>query len=186
MAAQPRFFDRVFDGLVTVDSRVWPGIFFGVIGLYTFAVVLQSTSYSEAARLFPIVIGVPLLGLIALKLLMTVFDDRNWFASTELFDFDDRFDHVGVAAVEAAVRYQREAEMIIWLVGLSVFLWVFGFILTLIVFLFTFVFIYERDVLRAAIVSAVTVGFVYFFFIRLLGASVYTGAINLGLPGPLP
>lgn len=186
MVAQPRTVDRAFDRLVDVDSRVWPGIYFGSIGLYTLAVVIEATGYSESARLFPLVIGVPFLGMIVLKLALIALEDRELFASSELFDFEDRFDVVVGAEVEPRIRIQREATMMLWLAGLSLFLWAFGFILTLIVFLFVFVYVYERGLLRAIVASLVTVGFVYFFFIRLLGATVYTGAVTLGLPGPLP
>lgn len=186
MAAQARYVDPIFDRIVAVDARVWPGVFFGAVGLYTLAVVLKATEYSEAARLFPLVIGVPFLGMIVVKLALVALADRELFAASELFDFDEEFEPVFASDVPPGVRYRREAVMMLWLVALSAFLWAFGFLATLLAFLFVFVSVYERDPVRAAVASLVTTGFVYFFFIELLGAVVYAGAVTLGLPGPLP
>lgn len=183
MSVTRRSVDRVFARFADVDSRLWAGIFFGFIGLYTLAVVIESLSYSSAARLFPLVVGIPFLGLIALKLVLIVLRDRTLFESMAVFDFGEELEQTSGTEVDPAVRYRREFVMILWLVGLSAFLWAFGFYPALVVFLFTFVTIYERNLVRGTLVTIGTFGFVYLFFTVLLGAILYEGAYTIVLPG---
>lgn len=183
MSVARRRIDAAFERLAGVDSRFWSGLFFGLIGLYTLAVVLEATTYGSAARLFPIVVGVPFLGLVALKLLLLAAGDRLDLESTELFEVRERFEHSDEVDVPAAVRYRRELEMALWLAGLTLVLWAVGFLLALVVFLFTFIAVYERDLLRAGLAAGATYAFVYGFFVELLGASVYGGVVALGIPG---
>lgn len=186
MSGSRRYVDRTFEVLVDVDDRLWPGIFFGGVGLYTLAVVFKSLGYSPDARLFPLVIGVPFLGLVVLQLALLLFEDRLDLESATIFDLEDRFDVVSTEDVEPAIRYRREFGMFVWLAGVTVLLWAVGFLPTLAAFLFSFVWYYERDLVRAAIVTAITYGFVYGFFIRLLGAPIYRGALAVGFSGLLP
>ena len=183
MSVSRRSVDRIFARFADVDSRLWAGIFFGILGLYTLAVVVESLSYSSAAQLFPLVIGVPFLGLIALKLVLLVLRDRALFESMSVFDFDEELEQISETEIAPAVRYRREFVMILWLVGLSALLWAFGFYPALVVFLFTFVTIYEHNLVRGALVTLGTFGFVYLFFTVLLGAILYEGAYTIVLPG---
>lgn len=183
MSATRRSLDLAFERLAAVDSRLWAGVFFGVVGLYTLAVVIEVTSYSSDARLFPLLVGIPLLGLIAMKLALLLVGDRLHLESMELFDIDEDLGGAVGADVAPGIRYRREFVMILWLVGLSAFLWAFGFLPALLVFLLTFVVTYERSLARAAVVALGTFAFVYLFFIRLLGATIYGGVFTIGIPG---
>lgn len=182
MSAPRRFGDQVFARVVDIDRRLWPGIFFGVVGLYVLAVVYEATGYSEDARLFPIVIGLPLLGMILLKLGLLAFEDRLGLESVALFDLDDEFKGIIRREVDPAVRYRREFAMLLWLVALSFLVWAVGFLLSLLLFVLSFILVYERDPLRAVVTAVATYGIVYLFFVELLGAAVYRGAYPIDLP----
>lgn len=182
MSALRRFGDRFFARVVAIDRRLWPGIFFTFVSLYVIAVVLEAVTYSESARLFPIVVGIPLLIIIGLKLVLLAAGNRLDLESIALFDFDDEFEGVIRRQVEPAVRYRREFAMLLWLVALSALVWAFGFLLSLLVFVLSFILVYERDPVRAVVTAALTYGIVYFFFVELLGAAVYRGAYPIDLP----
>lgn len=182
MAASRRSVDDAFAWLVGIDKRLWPAIFFGVVGLYTIAVIYEASGYSAAARLFPIVIGVPFMGLIFAKLALLALSDRFSLDSLSVFDIDSKLGDVMAMEVEPVVRYRREFSMLLWLAALSVMLWAIGFLITLLGFVLAFVTIYERDPVRGAITAGVTYGIVYFFFVELLGATIYRGAYPINLP----
>lgn len=183
MPVTRRAVDQVFDRLASFDGRLWAGLFFGVLGLYTLALIYEATGYSSDARLFPLIVGVPFLGLVVVKLALLLLQDRLQISSKELFDFDEEFSQATGGDVSPGLRYHREFVMILWLVGLSALLWAFGFLPALLVFIFTFVELYERKPVRAAAIAVGTYAFVYLFFIRLLGATIYGGAYPIGIPG---
>ncbi|MGQ4556532.1 tripartite tricarboxylate transporter TctB family protein [Halobellus sp. GM3] len=185
MAITSEFGDPIFERLSSIDGRLWSGIFFGVLGLYTLAVVVEATTYSSDARLFPLIVGIPFLGLIVLKLVMMAASDRIRLGSFNAIELDTQVESVTGVDVSPAVRYRREFAMILWITALSALLWAFGFLFALFVFLFSFVLLYERDLVRAVLIAAGTFVFVYLFFIRLLGANIYEGAYPIGVLGAL-
>ncbi|WP_144904730.1 tripartite tricarboxylate transporter TctB family protein [Halobellus captivus] len=185
MTITPGSIDPIFERLSSVDSRLWSGIFFGILGLYTLAVVLEARTYSSDARLFPLIVGVPFLGLVVLKLVLMAASGRLSLGSFEVIDLADGMGETAAVDVTPAVRYRREFAMILWIVVLSALLWAFGFLFALLVFLFSFVLLYERKPIRAALVGVGTFSFVYVFFIRLLGANIYEGAYPIAVLGAL-
>lgn len=176
---------RGFDRLAAVDGRYPAMLFFGVLLAYTLALLVQAVDYSEAARLFPLTVGVPLVVMLVANILLLAVGDRVDLRLVGFFDAVGQIDPVAdEAAVDAADRYQREVAMILWIGALIGLTWVVGNLLAVVVFVFAFVYAYERAFLRAVLVAGLTFGFIYVLFVVVLGARLWRGVIPLG--GVLP
>lgn len=73
--------------------------------------------------------------------------------------------------------------MILWTIALPVGIFLFGMAWSLPVYIFGFVWFFTGNVNRAALVTGVSIVFIYFLFIEILNVLLYTGI--LGLPDPL-
>ena len=180
-----RLVDRGFERLADVDGRYPATAFFLALLGYTLALLLEARGYPADPRLFPMIVGVPLVLLLVIKILLLLLQDRFELQSVDLFEDLGVLD-VGSTADEGerADRYRREVSMIFWIGALGVLIYLIGNLLAIPVFIFTFILAYERDVIRAALVSVVTFGFVYLLFVEILGASLWKGVTGLG--GILP
>lgn len=177
--------DRGFERLAALDGRYPAMAFFAVLLVYTLALVWQAVGYSDAARLFPLIVGVPLVGMLVVNLLLLAFQDRVDLRLVGFFDAVGDIDAVSAEAeVDQAERYWREFSMVGWVAGLVGLTWLVGNLAAVAGFVFAFVAVYERSLARALLVSAVTFGFIYLLFVVVLDAALYRGIIPLG--GLLP
>jgi hypothetical protein len=175
--------ERAFGKISGVDGRYWAALFFGLILLYVALLVVEALGYSSDPRLFPLVVGVPLLVLIAGQIVLLVFRDQLGIESVDLFESiqelegsDDKHD------MDPVERTRREFEMVVWsLISFGV-IWLFGHLIALVIFVFGFIYVYERDLKRALLATAVTFGFVYLLFVYILGASLWSGMLGGMLP----
>jgi hypothetical protein len=175
--------DRVFMFIENTDGRYWAVTFFLGLIAYTGLLVVEALTYSDAAQLFPLLIGVPLLGLIVLDIGLVLFGDQIGIESVDLFEEIVSLDEEGEMR-SLVDQYRREFEMILW-VGVSVALiWLLGHVIALSVFVFVFIYTYERNLKRAVLATAITFGFVYLLFIVLLEANLASGVLPVG--GVLP
>lgn len=170
--------ERLFTLVQRVEGRYWSTVFFlGLFG-YTLLLVVEALGYSGPARLFPLVIGVPLLGLIVVKVVVTLFKERLGIQSIDLFEDIQEFE--GDEELDAPAerqQYRRELETALWVAFAIVSIALFGHLFGLLVFVFGFVYAYERDLLRAGVATAVTFLFVYLLFKAILGASLHEGLL---------
>lgn len=177
--------DRGFERLADVDGRYPATAFFLALLGYTLTLLFEARGYPADPRLFPVIVGVPLTLLLTAKILLLLLQDRIELQSVGLFE---DLGELGVASIDGedrrASRYRRELSMIGWIGALGALIYLVGNLLAIPVFIFTFILAYERDVVRAAFVSAVTFGFVYLLFVEILGASLWRGVLELG--GLLP
>jgi hypothetical protein len=160
-----------------VPVRFREALFILVLGAYVALIVATATGYSQNARRFPLVIGVPLLGLILLKVVILVGGDRLSLPATGLVSDMIDLDTGGEDTIASWMRRRREIEMVAW-VGLFVALvWALGFQVGGVLFTAAFVFRYERDVVRALLAGAVTYAIVYLLFIQLLNRRLVDPAL---------
>lgn len=179
------FVDRAFARLAAVEGRFLAMAFFGGLLIYTLALLSQAIAYSEAARLFPIVVGVPLVVMLVVQILLLGFDQRFSLGLSGIFDSVGGIDLASAKTeLPKATRYRREFAMVLWVTVFVLLTWLLGTLLALYVFLFAFVYVHERTFVRAFSVSTLTFGFVYVLFVRLLGATLWRGVMPLG--GVLP
>jgi Na+/proline symporter len=175
----------VFERLAAVESRFLAMAFFGALVVYTLALVTQAVGYSDAARLFPLIVGVPLVVMLVVNLLLLAVGDRVDLQLVGFFDAVGDIDAVSAeSAVDEAERYRREFSMVVWVGALIGLTWLIGNLAAVAVFVATFVYVHERDLRRALLVSGFTFGFIYLLFVVILDANLYRGVVPLG--GLLP
>lgn len=176
-----RFADRGFERLADVDERYFALVFFSTLLVYTLALVSQAVGYSADVRLFPLIVGVPLSVMLAVKILLLVLGDRLDLNVGKILDDVADVDAVAADRVtDKAVQYRHELSMTLWIGALTVLIYLFGNLTAVPIFIFAFVLVYERDVVRAAVVAGVTVVFIYLLFIQLLEAPLWRGVLSIG------
>lgn len=176
---------RGFERLAAVEGRFLAMVFFGVLLVYTLALVSQAVGYSAAARLFPLIVGVPLVAMLVANILLLAVQDRYDLRLVGFFDSVGEIDAASARTeVDEATRYQRETSMVLWIGALVVLTWLVGTLVAVGVFVFAFVYVYERKLVRALLVSGLTFGFIYLLFVQVLGAVLFRGVVPLG--GVLP
>lgn len=172
---------RVADRLRDTGPRHWEALFLGSIFAYVLVLVITARGYAPDPRLFPLLIGVPLLGLILLRVTM-LLSDRFDVAAVGMFDqvtadLDDVDEDHDDGSVDDVIRYRRQVESIVWLCSLVALIWALGFQIGLVIFVFTFVYTYERDVVRAAGATVAAYAIVYLLFVRLLSVQLFEPAL---------
>lgn len=171
--------ERVFRKISGVDGRYWAALFFGLILAYVALLVTEALGYSSDPRLFPLVVGVPLLVLIAGQIVLLVFGDRFGIESVDLFENIQELEGSDEGSdMDPVERTRREFEMVVWSLLSFGVIWLFGHLVALVVFVFGFIYVYERSLKRALLATAVTFGFVYLLFVYILGASLWSGVLE--------
>lgn len=179
----PSVSERPFEALAEVDGRYQSAAFFLGVGAYVLMQVVTAAGYRPDVRLFPLVIGIPLLGLIAAKLVMLLLGDRFGFRMTDLFENVTQMEFDEIEDLPDAVRYRREFEMVVWTAALLLLVWLVGIMPAIAVFIFTFIYFYERSLPRAVLATVLTYAFVYVLFIVVLDAVLYRGIFAVRIAG---
>lgn len=177
-----RLVDRGFDRLANVEGRYLAILFFSVLLLYTLALVNQALGYSEAARLFPLIVGFPLLAMLVVYILLLALQNRIDVRTVGFFDDVGNIGEEvsGTVEMDRSDRYRREFSMVLWVGSLILLTWLIGNLVAVAVFVFTFIYVNERAFVRALLVAAVTFGFIYLLFVQILGATLWRGVVPLG------
>ena len=177
MTASNDRLERLFGALARVDAaRYRQGFFILCLG-YVLVVLYQAMGYAVAARLFPVLVGVPLVALLVGTLAVSISGRRFELSGPLGGVFEKLETHEHDADHDDAVRYRREAAALLWLAALFVSIWLLGHLLAAAVYVPAFVYAYERDIRRAVIVGIGTAAFLYFLFVGLLSASIYGGVL---------
>lgn len=181
-------------GLYPVDSK-WFEIGFYGFWLLWIGYILAETATFEASQdwLFPLVLGVPITGMLLLKLFVILKPDyvRRVLPESEKTDGDDgdlqrRIEEASSptdAGRSKRERHEIELVMIGWVLALPILMFVFGIGFAFTVYVFAFTWYFVRSVRTAALVTVVVLGFIYVLFIEILGMVLWKGI--LGLPDPL-
>ena len=171
--------ERAFRKISGVNGRYWAALFFGLIFLYVALLVVEAQGYSSDPRLFPLVVGVPLLLLIVGQIVLLVFGEQLGIESVDLFESIQQLEGADEETeMDPLERSRREFEMIVWSLLSFGVIWLFGHLVALVVFVFGFIYVYERSLKRALLATAVTFGFVYLLFVYILGASLWSGVLE--------
>lgn len=171
---------RFADLLRDAESRYWESIFLGLILAYTLVLIAKALGYAPDPRLFPLLIGVPLVALILVRVTM-LLSDRIDVSSGGMFEdvtaeLSDAGEDVG-PEYDTLTTYRRQIEIIAWLCGFTALIWALGFQLGLVIFVFAFVAVYEDDLKRAFVATVIAYGLVYVLFIQLLSVSLHDPAL---------
>ena len=160
-----------------VPRRVREAVFVLFLGVYVSVIVFTAIDYSQRARRFPLVIGVPLLGLILLKAVLLLGGDRLSLPTTGLVSDMIDLETGGDDEVDAPTRRRREVEVVAWIGLLVGIIWGTGFQVGSVLFVIAFVYRYQRDIKRALLVAGITYAVIYLLFIQLLNRRLVEPAL---------
>lgn len=166
-----------------ISSERWEVVFLGILLAYAAALVFQAMSYSPDARLFPMLIGVPLLGMILVKILITHYPIRSISGTGGLVDRvskeiePNQTNEDDSEETASIVHIQRELTMTSWIVGVFILIWLLGFLNASAIFMFSFIYIYENSLIRAGGVTLLALIFIYGLFVELLSLPLWEGII---------
>lgn len=173
--------NQQMDRLSKVDDLYWELLFYGIVFVYTAVLVGIAFDYRPDARLFPVVVGTLLLGLVLLKVAVLGLSRWRDYSVGQTFggiggDFQNSDEaDPSQERLDPPERYKRQIQMIGWLVLLIGSIWAVGFQITMVPFVFSFVYFYERNLGKAVVAAVVTLFMVYVIFIQILSASLWPG-----------
>lgn len=160
-----------------VPRRFREAIFVLLLGVYASVIVFTAIGYSQRARRFPLVIGVPVLGLIVLKVALLLGGDRLSLPATGLVSDVVSLDTGGSDDIDASTQRRREVEVIGWIALFVGLIWALGFQVGSVLFVAGFVFRHQRDPKRALLVAGITYAIIYLLFVRLLNRRLVEPAL---------
>ncbi|WP_158599381.1 tripartite tricarboxylate transporter TctB family protein [Halobellus sp. Atlit-38R] len=160
-----------------LDSNHFEALFIGLLFTYTLLLIYTALGYGSQPRLFPLLVGGPLLGLIILRLDLLLTNHIQLGSSGVFQDMTDGLMDDEPNPIDPMTKYRREAEIILWLVTALVLVWAIGFQIALVVFVFLFVYSHERDLIRALGSTLIAYGIVYLLFVQLLSVNLYEPAL---------
>lgn len=169
--------DRLFAVLAGIDAEHYRRGFF-LLGLgYVLAVLYRAMDYSSAARLFPLLVGVPLVTLLVGTLLASLSGRTVDVEGPLVGVFEEIETYERGSDLDNATRYRREAVALVWLAVLFVSIWLLGYLLAAVAYVPAFVYVYERNTRRAILAGIGTAMFLYILFVELLSAGIYDGVL---------
>lgn len=169
-----------FDRLAAIDGRRYRALAALVVLGYVLALLWQAAGYTPAARLFPLAVGVPLVGLLLIELATTLAGRGGWDGPFDaVFDrLDDRLDG------GSAERYRRTAVALGWLAALLAAVWLLGHLLGALGYVIAAVRAGGGSRRRALLAGVAAAGGLFVLFELVLSARLYGGL--LGVTGGLP
>lgn len=160
--------------LGTTIKRHSRSLFLLALLSYTIILIYTALSYSREARLFPLIATVLLVGLIAFESLLKRYGDKISIGATSVFnrssdeseDADD---------TDESRNTQRELEMVGWIAGFILVIWLFGFLASFLL-VPLFVYVYKQDV-RVAVYTFLAIVGLYYVFVFVLSARLWDGIV---------
>lgn len=177
MAADRRRIDRVYEGLAAVSGRYVRAGFYALVLGYVALVLAEATTYGSDARLFPLLVGVPLAVLLALKVALELSSAGPDAVGGPLADVFREVETHRDGGPTGATRYRRDLAALGWLVALVALVRLLGLFPASFVFVAVFVYRQQGDPGRALALAAGTTLCCYLLFERLLSATTYGGLL---------
>jgi len=170
--------NRVTAVFERVPSLYYQQVFFFLVLGYVSLMMWDARTYSPTVGLFPLLVGVPLIGLLVAQLAYPVLPDRLRVSADGLMErvAEDEAVETG-ETVDPAVRMRREAAMVGWTLAVLSLTYFFGFLSTLTVFVFGFIYYYERNGKLALGVTVLNLVISYVLFVQILQIRLFPGAI---------
>jgi len=158
-------------------------LFTTLIAVYVLTLAVLCFSYTAESRLFPLLVIVPTIVLLALRFVSIGNPELSKILEPE----------AGLLDIEKVQRFASKEEkhenrengwqefaVILWVVGLLLLTFLVGIMPAIAVFIFFFVkFHGKRKIVTAAVYTAVTWIFVYVIFVVVLQTRLYGGILGL-------
>lgn len=165
-----------FEWFAAVEGNRYRVLFFSVAAAYVFATLRQAIGYGATARLFPLVVSVPLCALLLVEL-AAAYGDRQDRAEGPFAAVLVETHSRPTPAESDAVRYRRTAASFGWLGGLVAAVWLVGPLPATLAYVPAFVRAHGGSRRRAAVTAIATGGALYVLFVALLSTPLVGGAI---------
>ena len=124
-------------------------VFFGYL-------VWEAQGWRLQARLYPLVIGIPMIALAVINIVQELRGPKKEAASNTPVDFQL------TQTVEPAVAVRRTLNMLSWIVGFLAGIWVLGFSITIAGMTFGFLKIQNKEGWRMSLVLTASAWLVYY------------------------
>lgn len=159
-------------------------LFYGGTLVYLLVHLSLAWEWNWDNKLFPLLVGVPLVGLIVVQMLFVAKPDirQRLVPDTESISMEGMLSD----STDERTSYERqysEFEIVGWTIALAVLIFVLGFAYAMPLFVFAFVRSYTGRLVTAVRATAVFVVFTYLLFVVILNLQLWTGI--LGLPDPV-
>lgn len=158
--------------------KIRPQAIFSFCALVFFCVfVYQAKDWRMQARLYPFVIGVPM---IILAIIQVILDLKGIEHKPE--DNVTPMDFQATKIVEPAVAFKRTVNTFGWFFGFFFGCWLVGFTITIPVIVFSYMYIHGKEKLwLASTLTVVAFIFYYSLFVKLLNLPFPDGALQTWL-----
>ena len=141
--------------------------------------VYRAFDFNDAARLMPLIIGIPTLALSAVVLVMEIAAQWKGKPKSAQGALDGSRLGKDLSPKERRALARRELSLILWFVGLVVLIWLIGLLWTIPVFLVLFLWLQAREPWRLIVaISLGTWAVVYLLFVQILSMDLYQGLIQ--------
>jgi hypothetical protein len=151
--------------------------FLAVFG-YILLMMVDAQSYGPTVRLFPMLVGIPLLGLLLLQLIFPALPSEWGGRGGGIMSVvNDEEIETGDPKSDRSIRMRREFWMVGWTIGLLAIMYLFGFLAGMTVFVSAFIYYYERDLVLSVGVMAINLVVSYLLFVQILQLRLFPGVI---------
>jgi hypothetical protein len=176
-------YSKPYQFLEKIPERRFEAVFLLSLLSYSLVMVFELERYSSDARLFPLLVGIPLVLMLIVQILLLVLPDKFTPSSGGVFsDMTSSFneDTDGQASITRGVKIQRETTMVFWIISAILMIWLFGMVVSIPIFVFAFKFVYSKNLLSSTIVAGVVYALIDIIFIRLLNFIFWEGLVFRG------
>ena len=165
--------------LESVPSVYYKQAFFLLVLGYISLMMWDARTYGPTVRLFPVLIGIPLIALLIVQIVYPMLPDRLQVSASGLVEraTDQGKGPEVELTLKRSVRMPREAGMILWVLILYIIMYFFGILAGLTLFVFAFIYYYERDIKLALGVMFLNLILSYGLFVQILQIRLFPGSI---------
>ena len=157
--------------------KIRPAAIFSFCSLIFFCVfVYQAMEWRMQARLYPYVIGIPM---IVLAILQVIFDLKGVEGKKDdAAPVDVQF----AQNIEPAVAFKRTVNIFTWFFGFFFGCWLVGFSITIPVIVFSYMYFHGKEkFMLAATLTVIAFIFYYSLFVKLLNLPFPDGMVQTWL-----
>jgi len=158
--------------------KIRPAAIFSFCALVFFCVfVYQAKDWRMQARLYPFVIGIPM---IILAIIQVIMDLKGIEHKPD--DNVTPMDFQATKTIEPALAFKRTINMFSWFLGFFFGCWFVGFSITIPVMVFSFMYFHGKEkFLLSATLTGIDFVFFWMLFVRLLNLPFPDGQVQTWL-----
>jgi hypothetical protein len=158
--------------------KIRPAAIFSFCALVFFCVfVYEAKDWRMQARLYPYVIGIPM---IILALIQVIMDLKGIEHKPD--DNVTPMDFQATKTIEPALAFKRTIIAFGWFLGFFAGIWLIGFSITIPAMVFSYMYFHGKEkLLLAAILTGVAYVFFWMLFVRLLNLPFPDGQVQTWL-----